>query len=149
MQKVMLVLLAVLVLLTSVVGEDSNEVEKDRQAIKAVIEDAYIQGVFIKKDPESMKKGFHPEFNMLILKDGQMTKVPFDQCINIVEESKKNSVPSKVEITHRFSFIDVTGNSAVAKVEVYKGSTHVFTDYLSLYKFKEGWKIVAKIFHRF
>ncbi|UCH93976.1 MAG: nuclear transport factor 2 family protein [Candidatus Aminicenantes bacterium] len=149
MRKVMLVLLMVLVLWTFVVGEDTSKDDKERSEIKAVIENAYIQGVHIKQEPEAMKKGFHPEFNMLVLKDGEMTKVPINQWIEKVKESKKNPGPSKVKTTYRFSLIDVTGNAAVAKIEVYKDSIHVFTDYMSLYKFKEGWKIVNKIFHRF
>ncbi|NIV44636.1 hypothetical protein GWN49_07160, partial [Candidatus Bathyarchaeota archaeon] len=37
-------------------------------------------------------------------------------------------------------------NAAVAKLDVYKGTTQFSTDYMLLYKFKEGWKIVSKIF---
>lgn len=150
MRKVMLVLLMVLVLWISVVGEDTSKDDKEHSAIRAVIEGAYIQGVHIKQDPEAMKKGFHPGFNMLVLKDGKMIKVPISQWIEKVEGiKKKNPGPSKVKTTHRFLLIDVTGNAAVAKIEVYKDSVHVFTDYMTLYKFKEGWKIVNKIFYRF
>ena len=42
--------------------------------------------------------------------------------------------------------MDVTGKSAVARVEIHRDGKHVFTDYLSLYQFADGWKIVAKIF---
>lgn len=41
--------------------------------------------------------------------------------------------------------IDITGNAAIAKVELYQEGNKIFTDYLSLYKFKEGWRIVSKI----
>ena len=42
--------------------------------------------------------------------------------------------------------MDVTGKAAVARVELFRDGKHVFTDYLSLYQFADGWKIVAKIF---
>jgi hypothetical protein len=45
-------------------------------------------------------------------------------------------------------FVDVTGNAAIAKIEVFKDSRHVYTDYMSLYKFKDGWKIVNKIYQK-
>ncbi len=38
------------------------------------------------------------------------------------------------------------GNSASVKIEVYKGDTYFSTDYMLLYRFKDGWKIVSKIF---
>ncbi|MFA8433245.1 MAG: nuclear transport factor 2 family protein [Marinifilaceae bacterium] len=34
------------------------------------------------------------------------------------------------------------------KVVFYKGNAPLFTDYLSLYKFNDGWKIVNKIYYR-
>jgi len=42
--------------------------------------------------------------------------------------------------------VNVTGNAAVARVEIYRDGKHAFTDYLSLYKFPDGWLIVGKIF---
>ena len=51
------------------------------------------------------------------------------------------------ETTYKFVLVDATGNSAVAKLDVYKGQTHFSTDYMLLYKFKEGWKIVSNIFN--
>ncbi len=45
-----------------------------------------------------------------------------------------------------FPLIDVTGNAAVAKVKFMVGDRHVYTDYLSLLRFTEGWKIVNKIY---
>ncbi len=45
--------------------------------------------------------------------------------------------------------IDITGTAAVVRLELFRDGVHVFTDYLSLYKFSEGWKIVSKIFYRY
>jgi hypothetical protein len=42
--------------------------------------------------------------------------------------------------------VDVAAYAAVAKVQVYKGTTHFSTDYMLLYRFEEGWRIVSKIF---
>ena len=63
---------------------------------------------------------------------------------------KEDPSPVKDEekVTAKFPIIDITGNAAMVKLEYYKGGNHVFTDYLSLYKFEEGWKIVSKIYFR-
>ena len=37
--------------------------------------------------------------------------------------------------------------AAVVRLELYRDGKHTFTDYLSLYRFADGWKIVSKIFH--
>ena len=48
--------------------------------------------------------------------------------------------------TRNFVLIDVAGNAAVAKLDVHKGEVHFSTDYMLLYKFEEGWRIVSKVF---
>ena len=52
----------------------------------------------------------------------------------------------KPAIKAEYAVVDVEGNAAVARVEIYRDGKHTFTDYLSLYKFPDGWKIVGKIF---
>ena len=38
------------------------------------------------------------------------------------------------------------GKAAIVKIELRIEGKHKYTDYLSLYKFGEGWKIVSKIY---
>jgi len=42
--------------------------------------------------------------------------------------------------------VDVTGNAAVAKIEIYKDGKHIYSDYMALYKIDNNWKIVNKIY---
>jgi hypothetical protein len=51
-------------------------------------------------------------------------------------------------VSVKFLNIDVEGTAAVAKVEFYTGNTLRYIDFLSLYKFESGWKIVGKIFYQ-
>ncbi len=44
--------------------------------------------------------------------------------------------------------MDVTGSAAAVELELAQNGKRIFTDYLSLYKFPDGWKIVGKIYHR-
>jgi len=58
------------------------------------------------------------------------------------------SVTSLHEVVrHEFKLVDVTGTEAVARVELWRDGRHMFTDYLSLYKRPDGWKIAAKTFY--
>ena len=48
-----------------------------------------------------------------------------------------------------FTQVDVTGSAALVRLELYRNGKHAFTDYLSLYKLSEGWRIVAKTFQAY
>jgi len=37
----------------------------------------------------------------------------------------------------------------MAKIDFYVGDKLTYVDYISLYKFEEGWKMVNKIFYKF
>ncbi len=115
--------------------------------VKAVVQSAYVEGVHVRGDASLMRAGFHPDFRMLVLRDGKLTAVTLDEWAGRIEtRAKENPDAPAAPITAEFARVDVTGNAAVAKVEIYRSGKHTFTDYLSLYKFPDGWKIVGKIF---
>ncbi len=127
----------------------SGEADVEKEAVKKVIEDSYVKGIHIDRDVEAVRGGFHPAFTMFLLSEGKVTTWSVDDWIKRIEEGKKrNPGPPKRETRHEFSFVDVTGDAAVARIEIYKDSKHVFTDYMSLYRFDDGWKIVGKIYYR-
>ncbi len=149
MKRTILVFIAVTLIATLVIGAGGDDIEKEKAAIRKAIEESYIRGILIDRNVKAIRKGFHPEFNMFLFRDGAVTKWSIDHWIDVVEKERKNNPsPPEHEITHEFTMIDVTGNAAVARVEIYRGGKQTFTDYLSLYKLKEGWKIVGKIYYR-
>ena len=148
MKRLFPVMLVALHLSTTLFAGDV-EVEKEDAAIRGVIESAYIKGIHTEWDAEAARNGFHPEFDMLIYEKDVIRKLPIGDWAASVESKKKNQPEGpQYEITYEIPMVDITGNAAVAKIEVYKDGTHIFTDYMSLYKFAGGWKIVGKIFYR-
>ncbi len=142
MHKGMLVIAAsALVLPAYAVAADG-----DVEAVKAVVKSAYVDGVHAKADPALMRAGFHPGFRMLVLKDGALTPVTLDEWAARIEKGAAERKGPAPEIRHEFTQVDVTGNAAVVRLELHRGGKHTFTDYLSLYRFPDGWKIVSKIF---
>ena len=77
-------------------------------------------------------------------KEGKLRRYPISKWVESVKKKKgkpdfdplKNSYT-----THKFSSVDITGNTAAAKVKIYKKGKLVYTDYLSLYKYDNQWKI--------
>ncbi len=119
----------------------------DGAAVETVVRAAYVEGVHAHPDSAAMRKGFHPDFRMLVLKDGVMTAVTLEEWIARMEKGRAanpNAPLPKVEAA--FTNVDVTGNAATVRLELSKDGKHVFTDYLSLYRFADGWKIVSKTF---
>lgn len=119
----------------------------DEAAIKALIREAYIDSLMNLGDLDKTRAGFHRDFVLLGVRDNQLTRLPISEWIASAEKRKaEGRIPAPFSGT--FPSIDVTGISAVAKIELSQNGRHIFTDYLSLYKFDEGWKIVGKIYHR-
>ena len=124
----------------------ASAADGDRQGIESVVRSAYVEGVHIKGDPALMRKGFHPDFRMFVLKDGALTALTLDEWAARIEKGARERTGPAPQIRAEFPLVDVTNNAAVARVEVHRDGKHIFTDYLSLYKFADGWKIVGKIF---
>ena len=133
-------------ILASVVAGEAAAADGDRQAIESVIRTAYVEGVHVKGDPALMRKGFHRDFRMFILKDGALTALTLDEWAARIEKGARERTGPAPQIRAEFPLVDVTKNEAVARVEVHRDGKHIFTDYLSLYRFADGWKIVGKIF---
>lgn len=128
-----------------------SEADVARNEIEALIEASYINGAFNDLDTKSMKEGFHPVFKIYgAQKDGGLQQLPIDEWIAGIEKRKASPDfdPKNQKWEHRFALVDVTGSAAVAKIELFKNKKHVFTDYLSLLKLGDGWKITDKVYYR-
>lgn len=145
MKKITILILAVCM------GSGLFAQEAEKEAIKKLVLSAYVDGLQNKGDLDATREGFFPGFNLLILKGNMVDKLPIYNWIQFAEMKKqKDPEPYSAEqlTTCEFEFIDISGSAAVAKIHLSKGGKKIFTDYLSLYKFEEGWKIVGKIYYR-
>jgi len=121
---------------------DSIEIEN----IKKTVVESYVEGIFLKGDAKLLKKGWHPDCDIVILEKGKMVKLPAKYW---VERLEKNSKPLDPSVTYQFSDVKVTGYAAIAIIEIYSNGKHLYTDYMCLYKFSNRWKIVTKIFYTY
>lgn len=130
-----------------------KDVEKDKEAIKKVIQTAYVEGLQNEGDVEKIDAGIHPGFNLLGIGEGEkMWNLPIeDWKKKTLERKEKGEYPRTGDkaVSVKFLSVDVTGTAAVAKIEFYVGKKLTYVDYISLYKFPEGWKMVNKIYYKF
>ncbi|MCK7478198.1 MAG: nuclear transport factor 2 family protein [Candidatus Moduliflexus flocculans] len=121
------------------------EEPSDEAAIKQLVQQAYVDGLLNLGDLEQTRAGFHPDFVLLGLRNGQLTRFPIADWIASAEKQKaagQNPPPTTI----RKISVDITGTAAAVRLELDRAGKLVYTDYLSLYKFADGWKIVGKIY---
>lgn len=114
----------------------------DDQQIRAVIDD-YFQGLY-RSDRVSLERAFHAEARISGWDEGKLIDAPAAKFIDFVANV---SAPADDGEAYEMTVesLDIAGSAATAKVcDLYKGLQ--FTDYLTLLRFDEGWRIVNKTF---
>ncbi len=125
----------VLLLLSTICFAQNSVKEEDK--IKELITKA-VTATHQDYDIELTKKLYHEGFEILVLRENHL--FPFSRFNWIVDLKEQKKQEKK--ITLDFKYIDVTGTAAIAKFLYFEDGKLSCTDYMSLYKFKEGWRIV-------
>lgn len=133
--------------LTMAAGTAGAQPDVEKKAVVQVITDAYIDGVHVSPDTAAMRRGFHPDFRMLVLADGKMSAVTLDEWVARLEKAAANRAQARPAVKAEIPQVHVTGTVASAQVEIFRDGKHTFTDQLLLYKLADGWKIVSKAFY--
>ena len=132
------------VLFASIALAPASSADDDSAAIEAVIQRAYVGGIWLNGDEEAARSGFDTSFVMQVNEEDHTRSVSLDAWL---DRLGLDGEARDENITHEIQVLDQTGGAAVARVRVYKDGEAIYTDYMSLYKSGEGWKIVAKTFH--
>ena len=132
-------------------SNNDDRVSEDEQAVKSLVLGAYVNGAFNKLDAESMEQGFHKDFAIYSPKGDEISKYKIADWVAGVKKRRDgdydaNAAKNKWE--HKFAAVDVTGHAAQVKIELHNQGKHVYTDYLSLLRFGDDWKIVAKVYYK-
>jgi hypothetical protein len=145
MTKRLAVLLALILAATVTLAQSAD----DDAAIKEVVDRAYVQGVHIDADPAKIRSGMHDSFIMFVRNGDNVTSLTRDAWIERIEAGKAQPKPAKKpETTAEIDVLDRAGDTAVARVKLFRDGKQVFTDYIALYRFPSGWKLVGKAFQR-
>jgi len=140
-----------ILLLISVLPFVPAGAQTDDAQIRLVIQKSYIDGIHNLGEAAEIDKGFHPCFTLLSMAENGVTVnlLPIYTWKEMTRLSKEKTPQGPaVKTDCDFLMIDITGSAAMAKIQLRREGKLIFTDYLHLYKFKDGWKIVGKVFHR-
>lgn len=144
MKKTVLLMLGLL----AMIAVSGNE--NDEKLIREIIQSAYVDGIHNRQGIDKIEQGFHPAFEMLGLRNGMLSKFPIAKWIESVKKAmqEQGEVTAESLVTAKFPLIDISGDAAVAKVELFRGDKQLFADYMFLYKVGDEWRIVSKIYYR-
>lgn len=126
----------------------AQDAARDRERIRRIVEDVYVYDMYMKGSREALSREFDDAFRMLVpALDGRNSE-PIGVSWAGLEEIRSNH-PKAIAPRTRFEFplIDVVGNAAVARVDVFHDDLPVYSDYVSLYRVDGEWKLVSKVFH--
>ena len=112
----------------------------DEAAIRATIQHYFDGGM-------EVRKAFHPSARMTFVADTGLTIVPIETYIARAEEGARRNPANRGWPERRIAEIDITGDAAVAKLELASPQAAV-TDYMTLLKIDGAWLIVNKSFTR-
>jgi hypothetical protein len=124
----------------------ASDIEKEN--VRRVIQSAYVEGFQNLGGRQMMEAGFHPTFIMVLNRAGVLSDLPLERMIEIVEQRLSNPDYKHITVQANILDIDITGNAAMVKMELFREGKKLFTDYLGLYKFEDGWMIFNKLYHQ-
>lgn len=129
-----------------------NNFSEDQKSVIKTIQTSYVEGLMNEGDTLKIDQGFHSSFVMTGLSEkGELWVHPIDKWRSqkiAARKAGKLPRPAEKTVTLNYHFIDITGNTAVAKVDYNEGGITTYVDYISLYRINGQWKIISKIFHK-
>jgi len=98
------------------------------------------------RDSERMRNVWHPSSHLKrVDPDSGLVDIDAQRFFEIVGEATGERAPSQ-HLKDRVWSIDFAGpDTVLAKVEILLG-TSIYTDYLSLLRLQEGWRVISKLF---
>ena len=149
MKKVQLIVFIIITYLNTIASIKGLDAEK--LAVQKVIRTGYIEGVFLKGDANLIRAHWHEAGDIIYFEPKSRTIMKGSAVEYFEGYFQKKPGPFNVDISYEFKDIHISDYAATAIVEIFNKdrSKQIYTDYLSLYKFDTGWKIVSKTYYAF
>lgn len=131
----------VLVLGLSRISSHSAPAQADTAGARVPLEN-YIQG-HATGNGDFMRKAFHTDAKIMAFRDGKMMNVTSEE---FASRFNGTPAPDEAQRKRRIEHVEITGNAGVGKI-ILEYPTVTYTDYMSLLKVGDEWKIVNKVFY--
>lgn len=129
----------------------ANAQKLEIAAIQEVIQEAYVDGIFNVGYMRSIDLSFSDHFESIGLLENDVTVVEtiqdWKEMVRQNIASGKYPLPPNEQVTVKYLNIEISRTVANVKLEFSQGGTPKYIDFLALYKFEGGWKIVNRTYH--
>lgn len=130
----------------------SSFAQYEEEAIKEVILEAYVNGVYNEGVLRNIKLGFSEKFQAFeIDKDGNMSVQNLEEWKAEVDQRIKDGkypVSGTEKVSLRYHNVDIFRNMAHVKITFLIGNQTYAREVLTLYKSPRGWLILNKTFQK-
>ncbi len=140
------------VFLSLIIGTDFHfcnaQEPDDKSLIETIITECYVEPLYLNGNLEKIKQGFHKEFTMYVLYKGEFYMTSRAKWIENIKATRARNLPQKT-YSWQFEIIDYEGQTAMVKLRIDEENELKYVDYLTLYRFQDGWKVITKQFSMF
>ncbi|MFY9622445.1 MAG: nuclear transport factor 2 family protein [Pyrinomonadaceae bacterium] len=140
--KIIGVILVAILGTVALVAGTSRASQSESEAAARVPLENYIQG-HATGNGDFMRKAFHTDAKVMAFRDGKLTNLTAEE---FASRFNGKPAPDEAQRKRRIESVEITGNAGVGKI-VLDYPTVTFTDYMSLLKVGDEWKIVNKVFY--
>lgn len=127
-----------LVVSSSLFGQTNEE---EKKAIIKVINQAYLGGMFNNEDSKEMLKGFHEKCIFQSPHGEELETSNLQETISMLDKWKLQRKDWNNKATAQLKIVDMEGAGALVRSDIFYDGEPQSTDFLSLVKFSDGWKI--------
>lgn len=118
----------------------------NRAAIIEVIQEAYVDGFYNDGYIRAVELAIANDFTSIGVNTEKQTETKnvaeYLADVKKYQAEGKLPLPEEERVTVKYLKIDISGNAAQVKLQFYQNKKLQHIDFLSLYKFDEGWKIL-------
>jgi hypothetical protein len=133
--------MVLLVALTGLVLSAAGPRQDDEALVRRALEH-YFQG-HATGDGAHFRAAFHPEGRVVSVRDGKLATMTVEEYVGRAATGRPAA--DEARRRRRIETIDITNNTAVAKLVLDYPEVR-FTDYMTLLKVGDEWRIISKAF---
>lgn len=116
--------------------------EEHKEVQKTILE-SFANSIYVDGIEGGSECKWLPTENVIIYDHGN---VEIYNTENLLAEYAKESFLDETT-SYELTSVKIDGRNACATVEIYNGTAHVYTNFITLYKFENNWDIITKVFY--
>ena len=125
-------------------GKQGFGVASPKQELREFLKAHYLNAAYNELQMEKLYEGFHPDFFMVWIDEGQVKTLDFTSWVKIIAAQIKDDIPRSFQ--YEFKRISLDSQSATVEIDLFQAGRLMYKDTLFLKRNEEQWVVVHKYF---